>query len=374
MSKVGEGIADENEWINRIALTMVDGIGPHLAKNLLSNFGSATEVFSQKRHILKKIQGIGLLTASNISSFKNFDLAKREFDLIHKHNIKPLFYLEKDYPKRLKQAEDAPVIIYLKGEVNLNTNRVIAVVGTRKSTPYGKQFTDDFIASLQPFDVVVISGLAAGTDTNVHKACLKNNIITLGVLGHGFSTIYPQSNKSLATEMSLKGGLITEYSFNTPGNRENFPQRNRIVAAMCDALIVIESGEKGGSLITADLANQYNRDVYALPGKITDIWSKGCNRIIAENQAAIIDNIPNLLKFLGFESDRRIVEKQQLEILTHLNQDERVIVEMLQNKTLGIDDLHFNSGIDVSRLAFLLLDLEFRNIVKSLPGKTYCLF
>lgn len=370
---MGVRIVDENEWINRIALTMVDGIGPHLAKNLLSNFGSATEVFSQKRHILKKIQGIGLLTASNIASFKNFDLAKREYHLLQKHNIQPLFYLDKDYPKRLKQAEDAPVIIYLKGEVNLNTKRVIAVVGTRKSTPYGKQFTDDFIASLKPFDVVVISGLAAGTDTNVHKACLRNELSTIGVLGHGFGTIYPQSNKSLALEMTLKGGLITEYTFDTPGNRENFPQRNRIVAAMCDALIVIESGEKGGSLITADLANQYNRDVYALPGKITDTWSKGCNRIIADNQAAIIDNVPNLLKFLGFESDIRKVEKQQLELFSGLNDDEKVIVHLLQNKILGIDDLQYDSGIDVSKLAFLLLDLEFRNIVKCLPGKTYCL-
>ncbi|HEY1048082.1 MAG TPA: DNA-processing protein DprA, partial [Bacteroidia bacterium] len=345
MSKVGEAIADENEWINRIALTMVDGIGPHLAKNLLSNFGSASEIFSQKRHILKKIQGIGHLTASNISAFKNFDLAEQEFKLLYKHDITPLFYMDRDYPRRLKQAEDAPVLIYQKGKANLNSKRVIAVVGTRKATPYGKQFTDDLISSLKPFDVVVISGLAAGTDTNVHKACLKNDMVTLGVLGHGFGTIYPQANKHLAAEMISNGALITEYTYNTPGNRENFPQRNRIVAAMCDALIVIESGEKGGSLITADLANQYNRDVYALPGKITDTWSKGCNRIIADNQAAIIDNVPNLLKFLGYDSGIKKVEKQQLDIFAGLNLEEKIIVDLLQNKSLGIDELKFDSGI-----------------------------
>lgn len=356
-----------------IALTMVNGVGNFLAKNLLSYCGSAKSVFKESKTLLQKIPGIGTLTANNIRNFNLFDEIEIELELISKHRIRTLTMFDADYPKRLKEIDDNPLVLFMKGNTTLNAERMIAMVGTRNATVYGRQFTEELIEALMPYGITVVSGLAAGTDSNVHKACLKNKIPTIGVLGHGFSTIYPGMNRSLAAEMMKDGALVSEFRYATPGNKENFPRRNRIVAAMCDATIVVESGNKGGSMITADLANQYNRDVFALPGKITDTCSIGCNKLIAANQAAIIDSISGLIRQLGYDLIKSKKRDFQLQLISELNQDELSVVNILSENQLPIDELQFKSQMNVSKLALLLLDLEFKGIIRSLPGKVYAL-
>lgn len=354
-----------------MALTMINGIGNHLAKLLYTHCGSAKAVFKEKLSLLKKIPGIGALTAKNIMSFNQFDFIENELKLIQKNHINTILYFDDAYPKRLKEIEDSPLVLFSKGNASLDTTRMLAVVGTRNATSYGKQFTDDLIEALKPYNTTIVSGLASGTDTNVHKACLKNNIPTIGVMGHGFSTIYPGVNRKLASDMLQDGALITEFKYNTPGAKENFPRRNRIVAAMCDAVIVVESGSKGGSMITADLANQYNRDVFALPGKITDTYSLGCNRLISQHQAAIIDSVSALISLLGYDSVPKPAATNNLQLLLSLNQDETQIVNVLKSGDAGIDQLYYATELPMNKLAFLLLDLEFRGVLRNLPGKIY---
>ncbi|MDI1232829.1 MAG: DNA-processing protein DprA [bacterium] len=356
----------------QMALTMVQGVGNTVAKNLISYCGSAQGVFSEKKSFLKKIPNIGEFTANNIATFNGFEEIDQEIKRIEKHKVKTLFYLDKSYPYRLKNYEDSPILMYYRGTADLNHDRIISIVGTRKATVYGKQFTEQLCEAFKQHNVLITSGLASGTDTNAHKYSLKNNIPTVGVLGHGLQTIFPTDNRKLAIEMLDNGGLLTEYRFNAPGVKENFPQRNRIVAGMCDALIVIESGSRGGSLITAEIANGYNKDVYALPGKITDPWSQGCNNLIHQNKAAIIESIDELIKVLGY--DQKIKSRAaQLSLLQHLSDPEMKVVNYLREGEKGIDDLHYETQINVSQLALILLDLEFNGIINSLPGKKYAM-
>jgi len=360
-----------SELIYQIALTKISGVGDISAKNLISYCGSAEEVFKVKKTFLEKIPGIGKITAESIKHFNNFNVIEKEIKILEKHKITPLYYLNEAYPFRLKNCEDSPIMLYYKGNSNLNQQRIISIVGTRNATVYGKQFTEQLCEALSPYNVLIISGLASGTDTNAHKFCLKNSVETVGVLAHGLHTIYPAANRNLAIEMLGKGGLLTEFAYDTPGMKENFPKRNRIVAGMSDALIIIESGKKGGSLISAEIANSYNKDVYALPGRYTDTWSIGCNNLIQQNKAAIIDSIDQLIFNLGYNDTKKINKDSQLKLLENLSESELVVTNILKNGEKGIDDLHFETKINISQLAFILLDLEFKNIVYSLPGKMY---
>lgn len=362
---------DDFELICQMALTMVEGIGPLLAKKLIVSAGSASEIFTMKKSALSKIQGIGQLTAAKIASFRDFSVAEKELELCYKNEINIVSYFCDRYPSRLKHADDAPLVIFSKGEISTSTNKVIAVVGTRKSTTYGKAFTEEFIGSMCNKPITVVSGLAAGTDTNAHRACLKNKVQTLAVLGHGLNTIYPNSNRELARQIQMDGGgLLTEYRFYTPGSKENFPQRNRIVAAIADALVVVESGLKGGSMITADLANQYGRDVYALPGRIGDHFSQGCNKLIVTHQAAIIDSIEAVITELGLND---VKTEAKLLMPTLFKQDEIKVFELLKGQNLSIDEIMHQSGLPMSGLVVTLMDMEFAGIIRCLPGKIYTL-
>ncbi len=352
---------------------MVNGVGDLVAKNLISYCGSAQGVFTEKKSFLRKIPNIGESTANNIAKFNAFDEIETEIKLLEKHQIEPLFYLDKKYPFRLKNHDDSPILLYYKGNADLNQQRVVSIVGTRKATVYGKLFTEQLCEALKPYGVLVVSGLAAGTDTNAHKYSLKFGIPTVGVLGHGLHTMFPSDNRKIAADMLEHGGLLTEYRYQAPGIKENFPQRNRIVAGMCDALIVVESGIKGGSLITAEIANGYNKDVYALPGKITDTWSQGCNKLVQQNKAAIIDSIDELMKSMGYFETSKKNKITQLPLLQNLSDPELKVVNYLKQGEKGIDDLHYETQIQVSQLALILLDLEFSGVINSLPGKKYAL-
>ena len=365
--------AKEQEQLKyRIAITLIPNVGSVLAKNLISYCGSVEKVFREKEAALKKIPGVGEVIAQSVHAFKDFERAEKEVAFIEKYKITPLFFLDKSYPQRLRNCTDSPVMLFLKGDLDFNTDRFVAFVGTRKATEYGKIQTEKIIEALKPYNITVVSGLAYGIDICAHKASLKNDIPTAGVLAHGLDMIYPGTHRSTAEKMVKQGGLLTEYLSNTNPDRENFPSRNRIVAGICDATIVIEAAETGGALITAEIANNYNRDVFALPGRADDHYSRGCNRIIKTNKAALIENADDIVYQLGWQNT--VIKKQtkQRELFIELSDDEKNLMQLLnENNPIGIDALCIESNLTMSKVAATLLNLEFKGLVKSLPGKRF---
>lgn len=361
----------DKDLIYKIALTQIPGIGSVLAKNLVSYCSGADKVFGKSVTFLKKIPGIGDQIAKNIASFKDFTLAEKEVDFIEKKKVKPLFFLDKEYPYRLKNIPDCPIMLYVRGEANLSPEKSIAIVGTRKITEYGKQFVNSLVQDLAVYKPIVISGLAYGVDVHTHKQCIKNEVATFGVVAHGLDKLYPALHTQIAKEMVQQGGaVLTEFTSGTKPDRENFPKRNRIVAGMVDAVIVVESALKGGSLITAELANQYNRDVMALPGNIGNEYSQGCNYLIKNNKAHVIENVNDLVKLLNW--DVKIEKQSQRQLFLELTNEEQVLMDLIrQNGEMGVDQLMANSGFTSSTLAMTLLELEMKNCITTLPGKRY---
>ena len=273
-----------NQKLYEIALTLVPGIGDVNGKKLVAYCGGAEAVFCEKKKALTQISGINDNLVKGIGSKDVMLRAEEELDFIEKHDVKPLFYLDQDYPKRLQHCHDSPMMLYYKGNADLNAAKTIGVVGTRNITEYGKYATEKIIEDLSSDNILIISGLAYGVDSASHRAALKYDLATVGVLGHGMQTIYPAENRNLSTKMLEKGGILTEYISGTRPEKENFPKRNRVVAGMVDCLVVIESALKGGAMITADIANSYDREVFAIPGKIGDYYSEGCNHLIKTNK------------------------------------------------------------------------------------------
>jgi DNA processing protein len=363
------------ELLYQIALTEVPNIGCVHAKILAQKLGSAEKIFKAKQFILEKIEGVGEIRARSIKSFNDFSKAEEEIKFIEKYKIKTLFLTDKDYPKRLLNCYDSPTLLFYKGDADLNASKIIAIIGTRNHTEYGKQQTEKLVKELSSQYVRVVSGMAYGIDAIAHKAAYKNDLATVGVLGHGLDQIYPPDHSNLAKDM-LKhgGGLLTEFRSNTKPDKHNFPTRNRIVAGMSDATIVIETGEKGGSMITAELANGYNKDVFALPGKVTDNKSAGCNFLIRNNKAMLLTDAEELIEVMGWEEKAKSVKekKSQREIFIELSKDEKIIVDILNEKdTVHIDELNFKSGLSSSSMAAAILSLELQGVVATLPGKLY---
>lgn len=362
----------EEQLKYRIAITMIEGIGDVLAKNLVSYCGSVEAVFSESKRSLEKIPGIGPVTADSIVSHKIFDRAEKEIRFIQKNKITALFYLDKDYPARLKNCNDNPVMLYYKGVSELNHSRMIAIVGTRSATDYGKSITEQFVMELKSMNAIVVSGLAYGIDITAHKAALKNKMETIGVFGHGLDRVYPALHKSVAEKMMEQGGLLTEFMSGTNPDAQNFPSRNRIVAGICDAVIVIEAARSGGALITAEIANSYNRDVFAVPGRTIDNYSEGCNYLIKTNKAALIESAKDISYIMGWEIAKKKEPKKQRELFVELSDDEQSLVSLLnRHGKLDIDTITTNMTLPVSKISSTLLNLEFKGVLKSLPGKVY---
>ena len=365
----------EEELKYRLALHLLPGIGPVLARALMSYCGSVENIFLKKKGQLEKIPGIGSERAKLIQKKDLFEKAEAEIIFMKKHGIKSLFYLDKDYPSRLKNCEDAPLMLFNKGNVTLNSDRTIAIVGTRFITSYGKEATEKLIEELAKYKPVIVSGLAYGVDIHAHKYAINNNIPTIGVVAHGLDRLYPTEHKAIAEKMLLNGAIISEYVSKTNPDRENFPARNRIVAGMCDAVIVIESAEKGGALITADLANDYNRDVFALPGRTSDHFSKGCHQLIRKNKAMLFESAEHIAEIMNWDNPKETNKQKaqkQLDLFITLNEDEKRLVKILQSdKIIGIDSLALKSNFPVSKVSAILLNLEFAGLLKSLPGKMY---
>jgi DNA processing protein len=360
-----------SELLYQISLTLIPRIGDVNGKKLLAYCGSPEAVFNESRVALKKIPGIGDSTVNSIVNHDVFKRAETEISFIEKFKIKPLFYTDNDYPKRLSNCEDGPLMLYYKGTQSLNCKRILAFVGTRRATNYGRKICEELIEDLLEKNVLIVSGLAYGIDSCAHRKSVSVNIPTVGVLAHGLDRIYPSQNKALAEKMLGNGGLLTEFLSGTNPDRENFPKRNRIVAGMSDAVVVVESGRKGGALITADLANSYNRDVFAVPGKIGDEMSKGTNQLIKTNRAALVETAADIAYVMGWD-DKPVVKKAQPELFVSLNEEEKKVLNVLQSKEeMSIDQIILMSGFPSSKVAAILLNLEFENLVQSLPGKLY---
>jgi len=357
----------------QIAITLIPGVGPVLTRNLISYCGGVEAVFNEKEKSLLKIPDIGPITAKAIVMHSVFERAEQECNFITKHSIKPLFFLDSDYPQRLRNCSDAPVILYFKGKTDFNKQRVISIVGTRKASDYGKTICEQLLNDLAALDIIVVSGLAYGIDICAHKAALKNNISTVGVLAHGLDRVYPSAHKSIADKMVDNGGLLSEYISETNPDKENFPTRNRIVAGISDAVVVIEAAHRGGALITAEIANNYNRDVFAVPGRVNDIYSQGCNRLIKTNKAALIESAADLVYILGWELQKEKTKPtSQRKLFIELSNDENAIVQLLnEHKQLDVDTLANLGNLPLSKISSALLTLEFSGILKSLPGKRY---
>ena len=320
-----------------------------------------------------KIPGVGDFVAAQIKEEEALKRAEKEIAFIRKNGIKPLFFASKEYPERLKHCMDSPVLLYTKGRANLNPEKVISVVGTRNATDYGKSVCERIIEGLKDLDVFIVSGLAYGIDITAHKAALKNGLKTAAVLAHGLDKIYPSLHRKTADEMLENGALLTEFISGTQPDRENFPQRNRIIAGMADATIVVEAGKKGGALITAELANSYNRDVFAVPGNVGEKHSEGCNWLISRNKAALITCAEELIYMMGWEPVEKTGKKPvQKQLFVELTPEQKTLVDLLnENGQMGIDTICLKTAMSMSKAAAILLDLEFSGIVAVLPGKVY---
>jgi DNA processing protein len=362
---------NDGSLIYKIALTLIPGIGDMHGKKLVAYCGGVEAVFREKKKNLMKIPGIGEVIANAVHKKEIFSRAEKEVEFIRQYQITPLFYLEPGYPDRLKHCEDGPMMLYFKGKADLNRKRILSVVGTRVPSDYGKAMCGQIIREFSELGVLIVSGLAYGVDTSAHRSSLAAGLPTVGVLAHGLDQIYPFVNRPLAEKMIENGGLLTEFMSHTALNRDYFPRRNRIIAGIADATLVIESALKGGALITADIANSYNRDVFALPGRATDIRSAGCNQLIKTNKAALIHSAADICYLMSWDQSQQNIHVQQ-KLFTELNEQEKKIFEILEGcKEAGIDEIYLNSGMTASKVAAILLKLEFEGLIRSLPGKRY---
>lgn len=362
------------EKLFQLALTLVPGLGDILVKTLISYTGSAQQVFDATINKLTKVPGIGATTARAIKRF-NLKEAEDQLKRLKEKNIQLYFYTDKEYPHRLKNIYDAPALIYLSGKVDLNHGRMLAIVGTRNATDHGKKFVQEFVRDLSSHNLIIVSGLAYGIDIEAHKAALKYNVPTIGVIASGLDIIYPQVHAKYVKRMLEQGGILTEYPLGTSLDPARFPARNRIIAGLCDATIVIESAEKGGALITADLASGYDREVFAVPGRWNDDFSGGCNRIIKNNLAQSITSATDLQYYMQWPEGEEVSEVKVLLSREEFNKEEWVVISTINNSgsAVHIDEISWKSQIQISKLANILLNLEFRGIVNCIPGKKYAL-
>ncbi|MBA3662857.1 MAG: DNA-protecting protein DprA [Bacteroidetes bacterium] len=363
-----------NELPYQIGLTLIEGIGDVNAKSLLAYCGSSKEIFNQKKAHLLKIPGIGEFLARSIVNSRNvLRRAEEEIKFIQKFKITPLFFSDENYPLRLKYCSDSPVLLYYKGTADLNKEKIVGVVGTRKPSDYGKEKTQELIKELKASNVIILSGLAYGIDIWAHKTALEEGLETVGVLAHGLDRIYPQLHDKIAKKMLNNGGLLTDFMSGTNPDAVNFPKRNRIVAGLCDALVVVESKRQGGSLITATIANSYNKDVFAFPGRAGDPLAEGCNGLIKQNKACMIENAADLLYAMQWEEqEKKKTRPHQTALLLNLSEEEKIILKVFEKKDqVQIDELSYTTQLPVSKIAALLLQMEFSDLIKSKPGKMY---
>ncbi len=356
--------------VEQIALTLLQNIGHRKIRTILQHIDTESFFRVSKRR-LKEIPSLGEKTLLNLNRDEALLKAEQFLSYFEKNDISPIFFQSEEYPYRLNQCEDAPILLFKKGNMHFNQPKVIAIVGTRNATKYGKRCIDELLDGLKEQNVIVVSGLAYGIDIYAHQRCIELGIQTIGVLGHGLDRIYPSIHKNIANQMLENGGLLSEFLPGTLPDREHFPMRNRIVAGMCDATIVIESGEKGGSMITAELANDYSRDVFAFPGNVENEFSKGCNLLIQKQKAHLITNSADFIHWMNWDSSIENVSIQK-SLFPNLNEEEQLILKIIEDKKeISLDILGLKTEMNSSKLSGILLKLELEGIVQQLPGMRY---
>lgn len=355
-----------------ISLSCIPGIGHIASKKLIAYCSGVEAIFKEKKSALLKIPGIGEKVVRHIIAYSNFDRAEEEIDFMERNHVKAHFYLSDTYPFRLAQCADSPILLYCKGNMDLNAPKMVAFVGTRKATVKGKRNCEQIIEELAVHQPTIVSGLAYGIDITAHKAAINNNLSSLAALASGLDDLYPKTHYNTAQKMLENGGLVSDYLSQTKIHPTNFAERNRIIAGMVEAVVVIESSEKGGSLITADLANGYSRDVFALPGRPDDSQSRGCNKLIKSNKAALIESAKDIEYLLAWERGESKKEMKQQKLFIELNVEEQQLVDLLQNgQAYGVDEISIKLNVPISKLMSTLLNLEFKGVLLSLPGKMY---
>lgn len=354
---------------------MIPGMGAVNSKQLIAYCGSAEAVFKQKRSHLLKIPGIGFKTAASILNASVFQRVHLELEFCLENEVEIIPYNVKAFPKRLLHCHDSPSVLYKKGKLDLNSSKVLAIVGTRKASKIGLDFVQEFVEEIAPFNIQIVSGMALGIDARAHQAALAYDTDTIGVLGHSLSTIYPHKNTNLAKEMLQKGSaLLSEYPSDTEIIPANFPMRNRIVAGLSDATIVVESASKGGALITANLAHSYNRDVFAVPGRYSDKYARGCNRLIKDLKANLIESAEDVLNQMAWCDQDNKLRKVQRSLALDLSEEEKRVVESLrQAEFVEMDQLLQLTNMKPGKLSNILLELELRGVVYALPGNRFSL-
>ncbi|MBC3541564.1 DNA-processing protein DprA [Rufibacter sediminis] len=365
--------------LHEVALPLIPGIGGGNARLLVSYCGSAKDVFSFPKDRLKKIPGVGEILASRIASYQKEVLRQAEVILERaaREEVKLLFYTSPEYPSRLRNLPDSPLLLYYKGTADLNASKVISVVGTRKSTEYGRVVTEQLVQGLVKHQALVVSGLAYGIDILAHRAALKAGLPTVGVMATGIEAVYPAVHKPYAEKMLLQGGLLTEFPFETKPDAPRFPARNRIIAGLADCTIVIESTQKGGSLISADIAHSYDREVMAVPGPITSETSQGCNHLIKSLKAVPFTQLKDLEELLNWDkalaSSSISAAQEEFDVTQFTEEERRVLRALKEAGPTHIDVLSRYTQLSMNQLSTVLLTLEFTGKVKSLPGKQFAL-
>ena len=360
-----------SELFYTLALLKIEGVGDIMAKKLMAHCGSAEAVFKTKHQHLSAIDGVGSALLKNLKDQTVFDKAHKELEFIQNNHINVSYFQDENYPERLKHCVDAPVLLFTAGNINLKNRKIISIVGTRQITSYGAEFCKKLIEDLLPLDPVIVSGFAYGVDIVAHQLAIENNLQTIGVLAHGLNQIYPKNHKKYMAKMELNGGFMTEFWSSSNPDKENFVKRNRIVAGIAEATIVIESAERGGSLITANMANDYNRDVFAVPGRTTDKYSAGCNNLIKTQKANVLTSAADLVYMLNWDikEEPKAVQKQ---LFVSLDNDEQKIYDyLLKTGKELMDIIALECEFPIYRVSSILLNMELKGVIRPLPGKLF---
>ena len=363
---------NEEELFYVLALQKVELVGDIVAKKLLTHFGSAKEIFQSKASKLQSIDGIGSILIRNLKDKSVFQKAETELQFIKENHIETLYFKDENYPEKLKHCIDGPVLLFASGNFDLKNRKIISIVGTRQITSYGIESCKKLISDLAPLNPIIVSGFAYGVDIVAHQAAMENNLQTIGIVAHGLNQIYPKVHKKYVAKMEENGGFMTDFWSSSNPDKENFVKRNRIVAGMSEATIVIESADKGGSLITATMAGDYNRDVFAFPGRATDKYSQGCNNLIKTQKANLITSAADLIYMLNWDLDSEKSKPVQKQLFVDLDNDEQKIYDyLLKNGKELLDIIALECEFPVYKISSILLNMELKGVIRPLPGKLF---
>jgi DNA processing protein len=361
----------EQDLFHLLALQRVEGVGDIMAKKLLTHFGDAESIFKAKASHLATIDGVGSILLKNLKEKSVFEKATQELRFIVDNAIDVAYFQDENYPERLKHCIDGPVLLFTSGNINLKNKKIISIVGTRQITSYGIEFCRKFIEDLAPLDPIIVSGFAYGVDIVAHQLAIEYNLQTIGVVAHGLNQIYPKTHKKYVAKVEENGGFMTEFWSSSNPDKENFVRRNRIVAGMTEATIVIESADRGGSLITANMANDYNRDVFAVPGRVTDKYSQGCNNLIKTQKANVLTSAADLIYILNWDLEKEIKPIQKQLFVTLDTDEQKVYDYLLKTGKVVMDIIALQCDFPIYRISGLLLNMELKGVIRPLPGKLF---